>query len=130
MEPALSMYLTYLICIIIIYKILDHILRIPKIDKPTGKKKNILITGCDTGFGNVFAKRMTLKGFTVFAGCLTEDGKRELQSLNRDTLKPFILDVTNKKSIDQGYIYVQSQLVEGGVNEFDNQIIDIYIFFL
>ncbi|KIH46717.1 hypothetical protein ANCDUO_23228 [Ancylostoma duodenale] len=34
--------------------------------------KAVLITGCDSGFGRELALRCIAKGFTVFAGCLTE----------------------------------------------------------
>ena len=36
--------------------------------------KHVLITGCDTGFGHGAAKRITLLGVRVFAGCYTEQG--------------------------------------------------------
>ncbi|ETN83704.1 hypothetical protein NECAME_07246 [Necator americanus] len=34
--------------------------------------KAVLITGCDSGFGRELVFRCIDKGFTVFAGCLTE----------------------------------------------------------
>ena len=36
-------------------------------------KKAVLITGCDTGFGNLLAKRLANEGVTVFAACLTQN---------------------------------------------------------
>jgi hypothetical protein len=36
--------------------------------------KAVLITGCDTGFGNELMKRLDKEGFVVFACCLTQQG--------------------------------------------------------
>ena len=36
------------------------------------KRRTVLITGCDSGFGNLLAKRLAKNGQKVFAGCLTE----------------------------------------------------------
>jgi len=41
--------------------------------------KNVLITGCDTGFGRMAAEYLSEKGINVFAACLTE---KEVDILN------------------------------------------------
>ncbi|KFM81942.1 11-cis retinol dehydrogenase, partial [Stegodyphus mimosarum] len=43
--------------------------------KLSSKNKAIFITGCDSGFGNMLAKRMDGLGYRVFAGCLFPNGE-------------------------------------------------------
>lgn len=38
-----------------------------------GSRRHVLITGCDTGFGNGLAHRLHQHGFFVFAACLTQE---------------------------------------------------------
>lgn len=49
---------------------------------PIGDKA-ILITGCDTGFGNMLATRMAKKGYKVFAGCLFPDRENAIELAKR-----------------------------------------------
>ena len=35
---------------------------------------SLLITGCDSGFGNALVKKLDSIGMNVFAGCLDKDG--------------------------------------------------------
>ncbi|MEE6471630.1 hypothetical protein FKM82_009321 [Ascaphus truei] len=39
--------------------------------------KYVLITGCDTGFGNLLAKQLDRRGLRVLAACLTEKGAED-----------------------------------------------------
>ena len=79
-------------------------------------KKKILVTGCDSGFGKLYALRMANKGVTVFAACLTEAG---MKNLNKESprIKAFQMDVTNLDSVKKGFEFVSSQLGpnEGGI---------------
>ncbi|KAG8452404.1 hypothetical protein GDO86_004271 [Hymenochirus boettgeri] len=49
--------------------------------------------GCDTGFGNLLAKRLSRKGFHVLAGCLTQAGTENLQKDCPVNLKSILLDL-------------------------------------
>ncbi|XP_069689227.1 retinol dehydrogenase 16-like isoform X2 [Periplaneta americana] len=55
---------------------------LPKRMLPDIQDKAVLITGCDTGFGYEFAKKLDSLGVLVFAGCLYSegDGAKELKS--------------------------------------------------
>ena len=44
-----------------------------------GTGKVVVLSGCDHGIGNAAAKRLGLLGYTVIAGCLTDEGARKLQ---------------------------------------------------
>lgn len=75
-----------------------------------GEGKAVLITGCDTGFGHRLAKRLSRKGFLVFAGCLSSksDGAEELKLI--PNIKVMQLDVTDQKQIDDALDAVKEQL--------------------
>lgn len=75
-----------------------------------GEGKAVLITGCDTGFGHRLAKRLSCKGFMVFAGCLSSksDGAAELKL--RPNISVLQLDVTDQKQIDDALVAVKEQL--------------------
>ncbi|KAH3716199.1 hypothetical protein DPMN_058918 [Dreissena polymorpha] len=64
----------------------------------------VFITGCNTGFGNLLAKRLDRKGVNVIAGCLTADGTAALRNAYSRTLKTVELDVSKETSIRQAKI--------------------------
>ena len=98
----------------LLYKVLDYLIRIPARSSPTRIVDNILITGCDTGFGRLFALRMDRKGFRVFAACLTEKGKMDLEKASMsERLKAFIMDVTSTESVEQAFTFVDGELSAG-----------------
>ena len=70
-------YLVYALCLILIYKFLDWLIRLPRVSGITDK--HVFITGCDTGFGNLIAKKLDGLGVHVYAGCYTETGEVELK---------------------------------------------------
>ncbi|KAM4770887.1 D-beta-hydroxybutyrate dehydrogenase, mitochondrial-like [Rhinophrynus dorsalis] len=78
----------------------------------------VLITGCDSGFGNLLAQRLLSMGFTVFATCLFPDGEGA-QSLKRysspDQLKIVRLNVSSEKEMADAKEFVQNNLPEKGL---------------
>ncbi|XP_023239596.1 17-beta-hydroxysteroid dehydrogenase type 6-like isoform X4 [Centruroides sculpturatus] len=67
--------------------------------------KAVLITGCDTGFGNKLARRLTEDGVFVYAGCLYPDGS-EAKKLSEDCgsrLKVLKMDVTRADDVDRAF---------------------------
>ncbi|CAN0406550.1 unnamed protein product, partial [Scytosiphon promiscuus] len=44
-----------------------------------GKGKVVVLSGCDHGIGNATAKKLSSLGYTVIAGCLTDEGASKLQ---------------------------------------------------
>jgi len=65
------------------------------------KDKNVVITGCDTGFGNLLAKRLDQSGVRVFASCLTPSGLASLKESLSSRAVVLSLDVTDEKSVEQ-----------------------------
>lgn len=77
--------------------------------------KHVFITGCDTGFGNLLAKRLNRKGFQVLAACLTEKGANDLQKACPVGLKTTLLNVTSPDSIKQAVEWVRAEVGDRGL---------------
>lgn len=77
-------------------------------------KKAVLVTGCDTGFGYLAAKRFADDGFAVFAACLnaSSDGAKELTKRHNVRVVP--LDITKDDQVQRALTQVKDGL---GSNE-------------
>ncbi|CAH2255440.1 D-beta-hydroxybutyrate dehydrogenase, mitochondrial-like [Pelobates cultripes] len=78
----------------------------------------VLITGCDSGFGNMLAHRLLKMGFTVFATCLYPEGEGAQSLINgypSDRVKVVRLDVSSDKEMDNVKQYVLNNLPEKGL---------------
>ncbi|NWU11993.1 RDH16 dehydrogenase, partial [Cephalopterus ornatus] len=62
-------------------------------------EKHVLITGCDSGFGNLLARQLDGRGLRVLAACLTEAGAARLREAASPRLQTVLLDVTSSQSI-------------------------------
>lgn len=71
------------------------------------KDKFVLITGCDSGFGQETAVRLDKVGACVLATCLTKEGEQSLKSVASDRLKTFQMDVTSSQQIREVYEEVE-----------------------
>ena len=89
-----------------LFSVLFRFLSIPK-------QPSVLITGCDTGFGHVSALELAKKGCHVYAGCLTEEGRKTLTAAGLSTLHPFPLDVTSDSDIQACVKMIEAQCPEG-----------------
>ncbi|XP_013387723.1 retinol dehydrogenase 7 [Lingula anatina] len=110
--------LTVIAVVVVLGFILNRFLRSLRINRYSYALKYVLITGCDTGFGNITAKKLYQMGFNVFAACLTEAGKEELVQFANNENKsnkmiPFSMDVTKTESIKEGYSFVEGQIPHG-----------------
>lgn len=97
----------FLIIIVLLYCLQQRIREVPL---PYYDGRYVIITGCDTGFGNLLAKKLDSKGFSVFAGCLTNNGEEELKKVCSKKLQTFPLDVSDEESIRKALSFVTSQL--------------------
>jgi len=73
----------------------------------------IIISGCDSGLGELLAERLAGLGFTVFAGCLTEVGVVRWKGVPR--VVAFQLDVCSDASVNAAETRVKTWLSEGNV---------------
>ncbi|XP_019945809.1 retinol dehydrogenase 1 [Paralichthys olivaceus] len=78
-------------------------------------QKHVLITGCDSGFGNLLARQLDRKGFHVIAACLTEKGAADLAAAASSRLKTLLLDVTDSESIKRVVECVSREVGERGL---------------
>uniref|UniRef100_A0A3B3Q9J5 Retinol dehydrogenase 1 n=1 Tax=Paramormyrops kingsleyae TaxID=1676925 RepID=A0A3B3Q9J5_9TELE len=78
-----------------------------KVDSIT--EKFVLVTGCDSGFGNLLAHQLDQKGFHVIATCLTEKGCMDLKAETSWRLKAVLLNVTDSSSIDSTVQFVHNE---------------------
>lgn len=77
--------------------------------------KYVFITGCDSGFGNLLARQLDLRGLMVLAACLTEKGAEQLRSQASDRLATVILDVTKTESIAAATQWVKEHVGDRGL---------------
>ncbi|XP_049739574.1 17-beta-hydroxysteroid dehydrogenase type 6 isoform X2 [Elephas maximus indicus] len=79
------------------------------------RDKYVFITGCDSGFGNLLARQLDLRGLRVLAACLTEQGATQLRSQTSDRLETVILDVTQTESITAATQWVKERVGDRGL---------------
>jgi len=86
------------------YQVYQHYFPAPNIN-PNGKY--VLISGCDSGFGQALAIELDKLGFNVFAGIFSENNKQLLSSKLSSRAIIFPLDITQQKDIDAALQLVQ-----------------------
>ncbi|XP_054980535.1 retinol dehydrogenase 16-like [Sorex araneus] len=79
------------------------------------RDKYVFITGCDSGFGNLLARQLDLRGLRVLAACLTETGAESLRAQTSDRLETVILDVTKSESIAAATQWVKERTGDRGL---------------
>ncbi|XP_066114822.1 retinol dehydrogenase 16-like [Saccopteryx bilineata] len=79
------------------------------------RDKYVFITGCDSGFGNLLARQLDLRGLRVLAACLTEKGAEQLRGQTSDRLETVILDVTKTDSIAAATKWVKEHTGDKGL---------------
>ncbi len=94
------------------YKLFFRILRIPRISNLDSRY--ILITGCDSGFGNAAAQKLDSLGCNVIATCFTEKGETELMKCCSTKLHALHLDVSCDKSVQKLYEEVTKNILPSG----------------
>ncbi|XP_006077904.1 retinol dehydrogenase 16 isoform X2 [Bubalus bubalis] len=79
------------------------------------RDKFVFITGCDSGFGNLLARQLDLRGLRVLAACLTEKGAEQLRNQTSDRLQTVILDVTKTDSVAAATEWVKERVGDRGL---------------
>ncbi|NXK15022.1 RDH16 dehydrogenase, partial [Herpetotheres cachinnans] len=82
---------------------------------PGLSEKYVLITGCDSGFGNLLAQQLDARGLRVLAACLTETGAARLRAAASPRLQTLLLDVTSSQSIAATTAWVQERVGDRGL---------------
>ncbi|NXF26897.1 RDH16 dehydrogenase, partial [Rhodinocichla rosea] len=82
---------------------------------PRLSEKHVLITGCDSGFGNLLARQLDARGLRVLAACLTDTGAAQLRAATSERLQTVLLDVTCSKSIADVTAWVRQRVGDQGL---------------
>ncbi|XP_054663279.1 retinol dehydrogenase 16-like isoform X3 [Grus americana] len=82
---------------------------------PRLSEKYVLITGCDSGFGNLLARQLDARGLRVLAACLTETGAVQLRAATSPRLQTVLLDVTSSQSIAAATAWVRERVGDRGL---------------
>ncbi|XP_014748852.1 PREDICTED: 11-cis retinol dehydrogenase [Sturnus vulgaris] len=83
---------------------------------PTVTDKHVFITGCDSGFGHLLARRLARRGYRVLAACLTPQGAENLRGdSGGGHLRTTVLDVTRSDSIRRAAEWVQREVGDKGL---------------
>lgn len=80
-------------------------------------RKAVVITGCDSGFGNSLAHKLADEGFPVYACCLQpeSEGCRELVTKGRaSSLKVIKVDVTKEEDVEEARRSIIGAIEESG----------------
>lgn len=98
-------YLRHTACYLVASLVSDYLWPqrwIPK-QRVSPQAKAVFITGCDTGFGNLLARKLDAASYKVFAACLLPDAEnaRKLKSETTSKLEIIKLDVTRQADVDQ-----------------------------
>ena len=105
----------YIFVSIIMYKTVKILLE--KLSISNLSERYVLITGCDTGFGNLLAKKLDHLGLRVFACCLTKDGVEELHNQCSSKLVAIEMDVRKEESIRNCLRIVRQRLGDQGIQQ-------------
>ncbi|NXH13301.1 RDH16 dehydrogenase, partial [Bucco capensis] len=82
---------------------------------PGLSEKYVLITGCDSGFGNLLAQQLAARGLRVLAACLTEAAAARLRANASSRLQTVLLDVTSSQSIAAATAWVRERVGDRGL---------------
>ncbi|NXR47496.1 RDH16 dehydrogenase, partial [Hippolais icterina] len=82
---------------------------------PRLSEKHVLITGCDSGFGNLLARQLDARGLRVLAACLSEARAAQLRAATSNRLQTVLLDVTSSKSIADVTAWVRERVGDQGL---------------
>ncbi|NXN31374.1 RDH16 dehydrogenase, partial [Nycticryphes semicollaris] len=82
---------------------------------PGLSEKFVLITGCDSGFGNLLARQLEARGLRVLAACLTDTGAARLRAAASPRLQTVLLDVTSSQSIAATTTWVRERVGNQGL---------------
>ncbi|XP_051808096.1 estradiol 17-beta-dehydrogenase 2 [Acanthochromis polyacanthus] len=77
----------------------------------------VVVTGCDSGFGQALVERLSLTGLKVFAGVLDLNGPgaQRLRDLQRENLQLLKLDITDAAQVEAALQHVSTQVSNTGL---------------
>ncbi|CAF1593344.1 unnamed protein product [Rotaria sp. Silwood1] len=111
----LCLLIIFIVVLFFSYRLYQHFFPTPNIN-PNGKY--VLISGCDSGFGNGLAIELDKQGFNVFAGVFLPDNVAFLREKLSSKATVFRLDITKQEDIDGAFELVnkKTKVLHGLVN--------------
>ncbi|CAF1607042.1 unnamed protein product [Didymodactylos carnosus] len=100
------MIVTLILILFVTYKLYERFFPASWGD-PNGKY--VLISGCDTGFGNGLAKELDCQGYNVIAGVYSNNTIEQLGKELSSKATVFKLDITKQQDIDGAFELVKSK---------------------
>lgn len=100
-----------LIVTLFLYTIITSWIRSLKINR-NYSDLSVVITGCDSGFGQELAYRLDKHKFNVFAACLTTEGAKKLEQTTSKTLKTAVVDIRHPETITQLLKLVKDYIID------------------
>jgi len=88
------------------YRLYQHFYPTPDINP---RDKYVLISGCDSGFGNGLAIELDKQGFLVLAGVYSSANVDKLKSILSSNATVFQLDISSQDDIDRAFELVSSK---------------------
>lgn len=81
-------------------------------------ERTVLVTGSSTGIGAACVARLAGAGWRVYAGVRSDGDGRNLVDLNDGDIRPVLLDVTDRSSIDRAIVRIDDEAgqLDGVVN--------------
>ncbi|CAF1226461.1 unnamed protein product [Rotaria sp. Silwood1] len=102
----LCLLIIFIVVLFFSYRLYEHFFPTPNIN-PNGKY--VLISGCDSGFGNGLAIELDKQGFNVFAGVFLPDNVAFLREKLSSKATVFRLDITKQQDIDGAFELVNKK---------------------
>ncbi|XP_069346418.1 retinol dehydrogenase 7-like isoform X1 [Eulemur rufifrons] len=79
------------------------------------RDKYVFITGCGSGFGNLLARQLDMRGLRVLAACRTEKAAEQLRAQSSDRLETVTLDIGKTESITAATQWVKERVGDRGL---------------
>ena len=92
----------------IIYKLLDRLLRLPRVGGYT--QRYVLVTGAGTGFGYEAVRRLDALGCHVFAGVFLPSDVDTIRAHCSSRVDTVVMDIRSPESVQAAFEYVKSKL--------------------
>ncbi|CAF1616031.1 unnamed protein product [Rotaria magnacalcarata] len=102
----MCMFLGLIILTYVFYRVYRRLNPAPDIN-PNGKY--VLISGCDTGFGNGLALELDKQGFNVLAGIYNPNNQDSLVKILSSRATVLKLDITQQEDIDAAYEMISAK---------------------
>ncbi|XP_069509568.1 retinol dehydrogenase 7-like isoform X2 [Ambystoma mexicanum] len=110
LDPTMWLYLAALLGLYLLFRWYRECQTVPNLHD-----KYVLITGCDSGFGNLLARHLDQRGMRVLAACLTQKGAERLKEETSVRLQTFIVDITNSDRVAAMAQWTKQQLADKGL---------------